>query len=102
MAAANFSRDVNENVGDLIDFETIIEDPRLKTQHINEVKYPAAPNYCRWYKVGKYDVCGKSCKEKFCGTHLRLIRKGATILTTCFGCGVGITRWHYLCTYCEK
>jgi len=104
MAAANFSGEANfqENVGDLIDFETVLEDPPLKDYCMNAVKYLTVPNYCNWLKVGKQEKFGKRCKKFHCSAHLRCIRNGATIPIPCFGCGVGITRWLYLCTHCEK
>jgi len=80
-------------------FEATFLTPKEKARIITrDYPYP-----CSWVKVGKKDErCGKPSKEKFCRTHRRLIRNGATIPTTCFGCNVGITRWHYLCAHCEK
>ena len=79
------------------DFENIF-DPKQKVRIITR-EHPYA---CSWLKVGKDETCGKPSKEKFCSTHRRLIKNGATIPISCFGCNVGITRGHYLCEHCEK
>jgi len=88
--------------GDLIDFETVVENPTLETTRETEEKWLARPRFCNWLKIGKDERCWKPCKGDFCHVHRRLIRNGATILISCFGCNVGITRWHYLCAHCEK
>jgi len=106
MAAANFSREPLENfqtnVGDLIDFGTDFEDPTLETIRMNVEKYLTIRYYCDWLKVGKKEKCGKRCKNFYCSAHLRRIRNGGVIPIPCFGCGVGVTRPHYLCAHCEK
>jgi len=87
-------------------FELVFENPNEPTFDPKEkvrILTSTYPYACSWIKVGKKDeTCGKPSKAKFCSKHRRIIRNGATIPTTCFGCRVGITRWHYLCAYCEK
>ena len=85
MASANFSRDVlektNASKGDLIDFETVIEnpDPDLQTIRLNVEKYLKIRYYCDWLEVGEKEICGKRCKNFYCGAHLRRMRNGGVI-----------------------
>ena len=115
MAAANFSRDVLEdspaNTTDLIDFDTVIENPAIEEEHGMKSRFLHAEKYikkqklynrCDWLKIGKTERCWKRCKKFYCSAHSKNISKGGVIPISCFGCGVGITRPHYLCTRCEK
>jgi len=88
--------------GDLIDFETVLENKTLETTRATEEKWLARPRFCTWLKIGKDERCWKPCGGDFCYVHSTLVRNGATIPIPCFGCNVGIIRWHYLCAHCEK
>ena len=97
MAAANFSRD------DLIDFETVLENPpfAIEWNHYVGVYQPLGKqklhNYCDWLKIGKNERCGKRCKQFYCRTHSEYINKGAIIPLPCLCCGVGVRRSNQLC-----
>jgi len=114
MAAANFTRDVLEETGDLIDFETVIETPvveeeDLKSRLFNVEKYKKEclkqllkkRNNCSWLKIGKEETCGKRCEESYCETHCSCIKKGGKIPLPCLCCGVGVRRSNQLCKRCE-
>ena len=88
--------------GDLIDFETVLENQTLEKTRAAEEKFLARPRFCTWLKVEKDERCWKPCKGDVCNVHRRLIRNGATIPISCFGCNVGIIRRLYLCAHCEK
>jgi len=129
MAAVNFSRDVLEETGDLIDFETIIETSHQEEkkplivhnrvfdkiiyselkEYMEEtggvplfVRGKKLTNHCDWLKIGKKERCGKRCKQFYCGTHSDYINKGGIIPLPCLCCGVGVRRSNQLCTGCEK
>ena len=109
MAAANFSRDVLEETGDLIDFETVIETPvdeedfesrlivveKFRKEHLKKYKR------CNWLKIGKEETCGKRCEEFLCDTHSECIKRGGKIPLPCLCCGVGVRRSNQLCKRCE-
>ena len=114
MAAANFSRDAFNkfrdsiecgftNSGDLIDFETVLENPPFAKvwNHDFGVYRPLGKqklhNYCDWLKIGKNERCGKRCEQFYCRNHSEYINKGGIIC-----CGVGVRRSNQLCTGCEK
>jgi len=129
MAAAIFSRDVLENnQTDLIDFETIIENPKTdffdwpqvkKAQQVIDITHEFEKyleekqcfplfarekklhNHCDWLKIGKNERCGKRCKQFYCRTHSEYINKGGIIPLPCLCCGVGVRRSNQLCKRCE-
>ena len=117
MAAANFSRDVLEErntiTGDLIDFETVLENPpcveeekrdfKSRLIDVNEfLKKQKLYNHCDWLKIGKKERCGKRCKQFYCSTHSKYINKGCVIPLPCLCCGVGVRRHNQLCGRCEQ
>jgi len=118
-AVADFSRDsfniligVHEDTsttsGDLIDFETVLENPpfAIEWNHDFGVYRPLRKqklhNYCDWLKIGKNERCGKRCEQFYCRTHCEYINKGGIIPLSCLCCGVGVRRSNQLCTGCEK
>jgi len=115
MATANFSRDVleerNNITGDLIDFETVIENPHVEEEHDLKSRYVYDEKYmkkqklhshCDWLKIGKRERCGKRCKQFYCSTHSKYINKGCVVPLPCLCCGVGVRRHNQLCTSREK
>jgi len=109
MAAANFSRDVLEETGDLIDFETVIETPvyeeDLKSRLLDVVKFrkECLKKYrCIWLKIGSKETCGKRCEEFLCDTHSKCIKRGGKVPPPFLSCGVGVRGQNQLCTGCEK
>jgi len=110
MAAANFSRDVIEETGDLIDFETVIETPvyeeDLKSMllDVEKIRKECLRKYkrCIWLKIGSKDTCGKRCENFLCDTHSKCIKRVDKIPLPCLCCGVGVMRPNQLCTGCEK
>jgi len=106
MAAANFSRDVLERTGDLIDLETVLENPpfdKVENQYFvggfNNVN--RLYNHCDWLKIGKRERCGKRCKRFYCSTHSEYVNKGSIIPLPCLCCGVGVRSLNQLCKHCE-
>ena len=117
MAAANFSRDVleerNTKKGDLIDFETVLENAPcveeektdFKSRLIDSFEFLTKEklyNHCDWLKIGKKERCGKRCKQFYCSTHSKYINKGCVIPLPCLCCGVGVRRQNHLCGRCEQ
>ena len=129
MAAANFSRDVvlapailtvdvfnrmrdsledkNTASGDLIDFETVLENPPLAQVGNQDfgVYQPLGKqklyNHCDWLKIGNNERCGKRCKQFYCKTHSEYMNKGGKIPLPCLCCGVGVMSSNQLCKSCE-
>jgi len=119
MAAANFSRDAFNSIrdviedifttrGDLIDFETVLENPPFAKEEKKDfdvyglLRKQKLHNYCDWLKIGRNERCGKRCKQFYCRTHSEYINKGGIIPLPCLCCGVGVRRSNQLCTGCEK
>ena len=77
MAAANFSRDVLEETGDLIDFEKVIETPvyeedlKSRLLDVEKIRKECLRKYrcCISLKIGSKDSCGKRCENFLCDTH---------------------------------
>jgi len=109
MAAANFSRDVLEEPGDLIDFETVIETPvneeyfKSRLVDVEKFRKECLKKYkrCIWLKIGNKETCGKRCEEFLCDTQSKCIKTGGKIPLPCLCCGVGVRRSNQLCKRCE-
>jgi len=113
MAAANFSRNafstiIEANEDDLIDFESVLENPPFALAWNKDfgVYQPLGKqklyNHCNWLKIGKKERCGKRCEQFFCSIHSKIINKGGIIPLPCLFCGVGMRRPNQFCTkYCE-
>jgi len=127
MAAANFSRDVLERTGDLIDFETVIKNPlfvkvetgvlidfetaleNLPFDKVDDQYFVGSfnigerlYNHCDWLKIGKRERCGKRCKLFYCSAHSENINKGGIISIPCLCCGTGVRNLKQLCRHCER
>jgi len=59
-------------------------------------------NKCPWLKNGKYETCGKSCREEYCKVHRLKIRRGSKIPLPCLVCGVGVRSEIQLCHGCGR
>ena len=59
-------------------------------------------NICPWRKIGKLEICGKSCREDYCKVHRFMIRNGSRIPTPCLNCGIGIRSQIQLCRGCGR
>ena len=59
-------------------------------------------NICPWLKIGKNEICGKSCREDYCKTHRFMIRNGSRIPRPCFNCGIGVRSQIQLCRSCGR
>ena len=59
-------------------------------------------NICPWLKIGKNEICGKSCREEYCKAHRFMIRNGSRIPRPCFNCGIGVRSQIQLCRGCGR
>ena len=56
-------------------------------------------NKCAWIRLGKAEVCGKSCMGEYCKMHSYLIRKGGGTIP-CEKCGIGVKTYLAMCKGC--
>jgi len=56
-------------------------------------------NKCVWLKIGKTELCGKSCMGEYCSMHNYLIRRGGGTIP-CTKCGKGVKTSLALCQGC--
>ena len=59
-------------------------------------------NICPWLKIGKLEICGKSCREEYCKAHKYCIRKGSRIPRPCLNCGIGVRSQIQVCRGCGR
>jgi len=52
--------------------------------------------------TGKYEFCGKPCREEYCKIHRYKIRPGRKIPLPCLLCGVGVRSEIQLCRDCGR
>jgi len=103
----DFREFVSTNAGDLIDFETVLENPLLSMEwnHVlgvyQTLRKQKLHNHCDWLKIGKNERCGKRCKQFYCSTHSEYINKGGIIPLPCLCCGYGVRKQNQLCRLCE-
>ena len=59
-------------------------------------------NICPWLKIGKREICGKSCREQYCKAHRACIRKGSRTPRPCLICGIGVRSEIQVCRGCRR
>ena len=116
MAAANFSRDVEQKQIDDFILENAHEDPFLQDFLFHKLynqlgendhdlrailqatlDFSEKKNYCVAMKIGEFLVCGEPCEGAFCYKHLLQIKELRLLPRPCKVCGVGVIN-----TYCSS